>query len=203
MSTNKLNLPRASSSGAVYGKDIALAINDLVFLLSIVIPPRKVSHTIPSMEIKEEQPISHRLGKGGSPPFLFSHQTSNDITVDVPSAGPWKTVTQGKPDQISPLTMKNSMYIHHTRPYGLNYPLSHGRNGSDNPPNKPAPTPRGDRCPPTSHGTHYGARHAEAPPRSSLHPHRRRCPRNKNPGSRLWNTENLAILGDLRAKSKK
>ncbi|KAL6000331.1 hypothetical protein ACLOJK_024026, partial [Asimina triloba] len=72
-SINELDLSRASSSGAICEKDIALAINSLIFLLSITMPPRKVPHAIPSPEIKEEQPIFHQLGKGGLPFFVFSH----------------------------------------------------------------------------------------------------------------------------------
>ncbi|KAL6000705.1 hypothetical protein ACLOJK_006431 [Asimina triloba] len=88
----------------------------------------------------------------------------------VPFMGPWKAVTQGKLDQISLLTMEDGMDTLHAWPYGLSYPLHHGRNGSDNPPGEPASTPRGAKCPPTSHGTHYDSRHAEAPRRSSLRP---------------------------------
>ncbi|KAL5980648.1 hypothetical protein ACLOJK_028556 [Asimina triloba] len=40
-----------SSSGVVGGKDIILAINDLVFLFSITIPPTKVPRAISSLEI--------------------------------------------------------------------------------------------------------------------------------------------------------
>ncbi|KAL6002042.1 hypothetical protein ACLOJK_037490 [Asimina triloba] len=41
----------ASSSGTVCGKDIALIINDLVFIFSITMPPMKVPRAISSLAI--------------------------------------------------------------------------------------------------------------------------------------------------------
>ncbi|KAL5988890.1 hypothetical protein ACLOJK_026992 [Asimina triloba] len=41
----------ASSSGAVCGKDIVLAINDLIFLFFTTMPPTKVPRVISSLEI--------------------------------------------------------------------------------------------------------------------------------------------------------
>ncbi|KAL6002506.1 hypothetical protein ACLOJK_034439, partial [Asimina triloba] len=40
-----------SSYGAVYGKDIVLAVNDLVFLFFTTLPLTKVPHAISSLEI--------------------------------------------------------------------------------------------------------------------------------------------------------
>ncbi|KAL5977981.1 hypothetical protein ACLOJK_037004 [Asimina triloba] len=140
-STNELDLSGVLSSDIVCGKDIALAINGLVFFLSIAMTPRKVPRAIPSVEIKEEQPIFHQLGKGGLLPFFFSHQASNDVTVDVPSMGPWRAVTQGKQYQTPLPTMEDRMDTLHTQTYGLSYPLHSGRNDDDNPLSEPASTP--------------------------------------------------------------
>ncbi|KAL5975705.1 hypothetical protein ACLOJK_020031 [Asimina triloba] len=42
---------KVSSSSAVRRKDIVLAINDLVFLFSIMMPPTKIPHAISSLEM--------------------------------------------------------------------------------------------------------------------------------------------------------
>ncbi|KAL5979176.1 hypothetical protein ACLOJK_019074 [Asimina triloba] len=109
----ELDLSRASSSDAVCGKDIALVINGLAFL-SIAMPPRKS---------RDQRRAAHL-----SP---TRHQASNDITVYVPSMGPWRTVTQGKQYQTLLPTMMGSMDTLHARTYGLSYPLRYGRNDGE------------------------------------------------------------------------
>ncbi|KAL5997636.1 hypothetical protein ACLOJK_008566 [Asimina triloba] len=187
LSMNELDLLGALSSGAIYGKDIALAINGFVFVLCIALPPRKRS--------KKSNPSFTNRRTADSP--FFSQRTSNDITVDVPSTGPWKAITQGKPDQISLPTMEESMDTLHTRPCGLSYPLLHSRN---------AVTTHRASLPMRYEGLD-AHRHHMVPTtvptmlkhHQEVRPQVRVCSE-QPPGS---NTEDPAISGDPRAKSKR
>ncbi|KAL5975362.1 hypothetical protein ACLOJK_019684, partial [Asimina triloba] len=75
---NEPDLLGASSSGAICGKDIALVINNLVFLLSIPMLLRKVPCAI--ILSRDQRRATHLSPTG--------HQASNDITVYVPSMSP-------------------------------------------------------------------------------------------------------------------